>query len=329
MALKYKDYYAILGVSRDADNEKIKKAYRKLARQYHPDVNKDPSAEGRFKEISEAYDVLSDTEKRKRYDTLGANWKNGQDFTPPPGWENIHFSFHGPQDFGRQGGFEDVGGGFSDFFESLFGGWRGQAGPTRGRRSHWAAAPERGQDQESEITVPLEDVYHGATRNIALHVQGLDENGRVRRSVRQYDVRIPRGMTDGARIRLSGQGGAGVEGGAAGDLYLRMHIEPHPVFRVNQHDLEVDLPLAPWEAALGATVHVPTMEGEASVRVPAGTQGGQRIRLRGKGLPRRTGEGHGDLHAVVKIVVPPRLSGREKELLEELARVSSFRPRGR
>lgn len=325
MPVKFKDYYETLGVSRTAGADEIRKAYRKLAQRFHPDVNKDPSAEARFKEINEAYEVLGDADKRKKYDSLGANWRGGQDFTPPPGWENVHFEFHGAPGAGFD--FENLGGGFSDFFEMLFGG--GGFGPGAsargGRGMSWA---EDGQDQETEITISLEDAYHGAQKQIALESRQADEQGRVRRRVRNYDVRIPAGTTDGARIRLAGQGTPGRGGGEAGDLYLRVHVAPHPVFRVDEHDLHVDLPLAPWEAALGAKVNVPTMAGTASLSIPPRTQSGQHLRLRGKGLPRREGRGPGDLLVTVRIVVPEKLSARERELFEQLARESNFKPRG-
>ena len=323
MPVKYKDYYEILGVRRDAAADAIRKNYRKLARQYHPDVNKGAGAEGKFKESSEAYEVLSDPEKRGQYDRLGAAWKQGQDFTPPPGWENIHFESRGPRGarsaHGR--GFEEFGGEFSDFFESLFGG-HGFAQ----QQEPWAS-PAAGQDVEAEITIALEDAYRGATKTISLQAQQPDERGRVRRSLKNYEVHIPAGTTDGSRIRLSGQGQAGHEGGPAGDLYLRVHIAPHASFRLREYDLETDLAISPWEAALGAVVPVPTMDGTASLRIPPGTQSGQKIRLKGKGMPQRRGDGRGDLFAVVKIVVPTTLDAKERELFQELAKRSSFKPR--
>ena len=326
MPVKYQDYYEILGVSRTASQEEIRKAYRKLARKYHPDVSKEPRAETRFKELGEAYEVLGDAEKRRKYDELGSSWSAGQEFTPPPGWQNMHFE-HGP---GGQGGqafdFSELGG-FSEFFEQLFGG-----GMRRGRAAGrgdpepeaWGA---RGQDAEAEITITLEAACHGARKRISLQTEAVDERGRVRPSVKTYDVNIPAGTADGARIRLASQGGPGTPGAGAGDLYLHIRLAPHPQFRVAGHDLEVDLPVTPWEAALGGRVAAPTLDGAAKLQLPAGTQSGQKLRLRGKGLPGLGNQPPGDLFALVKIVVPKRLSAREKELLEELGRVSRFNPR--
>ncbi|MEW6299872.1 MAG: DnaJ C-terminal domain-containing protein [Thermodesulfobacteriota bacterium] len=330
MAVKFHDYYETLGVSRTASQEEIQKAYRKLARKYHPDVNKEKGAEEKFKQITEAYEVLKDPEKRKKYDALGPNWREGQDFTPPPGWE--HFEFRefrrapgGASEFDF-GGFPG-GGGFSDFFEMLFG--EGLGGFARGRRTAGPGVREwsmRGQDQEAEITVTLEDAYRGATKTVALQTLESGPDGTVRPKARQYEVRIPAGVTEGARIRLAGQGGAGVGGGQAGDLFLRVHIAPHPVFQLQDHDLLVTVPVAPWEAALGAKIDVPTLDGAVKMTIPPGTQGGQRFRLRGKGLPKERGE-RGDLYATVQIAVPRTLTAEERELFQKLAHSSSFNPR--
>jgi len=341
MPVKFKDYYATLGVSRGASAEELKKAYRKLARQHHPDVNKAPGAEARFKEVNEAYEVLGDPEKRKRYDALGANWRGGQEFTPPPGWENIRFDFGGGQ--GGPGGgfaFEDLGGGaggFSDFFEMLFGGGRGAGGGRdrsfRYRTSRFGGAPEEdfapegGQDHEAALTVSLDDVFRGATKSIALQGESYDPEGRPRRAVKNYDVKIPVGATEGTRIRLAGQGAASPYGGPPGNLYLTLHVAPHPLFKVSGHDLDLELPLAPWEAALGGQVTIPALGGAGTLTVPPGTASGQRLRLRGQGLPKPGGRGAGDLYVVAKLVLPPKLTARERSLLEELARVSAFRAR--
>lgn len=320
MPVRYKDYYDILGVARGASQDEIKKSYRKLARQYHPDVNKGAGAEAKFKEVAEAYEVLSDPSKRKRYDQLGPDWQAGQEFRPPPGWEDIKFQFGG-----RPGSFQqfDMGGdegGFSDFFEMLFGGMRGGMGQ-RMRMDDFAhgGAGQAPHDQEAAIEIPLEDVHKGAVKQISL--QTTEPGGRPQGRPRTYEVRIPPGTTEGSRIRLAGQGHG------EGDLFLRVHIEPHPVFRVHGHDLEMDLQVSPWEAALGARVPVDTLEGTVSVHVPAGSRSGQKLRLRGKGLPKGRGHGAGDLHAVIRIVVPHTLTAREKELFEELGRVSRFNPR--
>lgn len=327
MAVKYQDYYEILGVPRNATQEEIHRAYRRLARKYHPDVNKSPDAEEKFKQIGEAYEVLRDPEKRRRYDALGAHWRAGQDFTPPPGWENVHFEFRTGPGAAADFDFDDFDfGGFSDFFKTLFGASR-TGFRTGGRRATASAAGLRGQDHEIDVTIPLEDAYHGAKRRIALDVAETDAKGHMDRSTRTYEVTIPAGVTEGSRIRLAGQGGKGVAGGPPGDLYLRVHIAPHPLFRVREHDLEVDLPVTPWEAALGAKIDVPTPDGKVTMTLPPGVSSGQRMRLRGKGLPKRGGNERGDLYAIIQIAVPKHLSPRERELFEQLARTSSFNPR--
>ena len=330
MSVRFKDYYEILGVSRTASAEEIKKAYRKLARKYHPDVNKAPGAEARFKEIGEANEVLSDPQKRARYDQLGSNWQAGQEFNPPPGFENMHFEFHGAPGGGRGFRPQDMGG-FSDFFEAIFGSQMGGApfgGQSSGSRfGRWEEEEPAGRDQEASLTITLEEAYHGATKSIQLQVTEPDARGRIQPRSRTYQVKIPRGITNAARIRLAGQGSASPRGGSAGDLYLRIEIAPHPVFRVDGHDLEVTLPISPWEAALGARVTIPTLEGNASLTLPAGTESGQKLRLRGKGLGQGKGLEPGDLIVQVQIVVPKKMSPREKELFEELAKVSGFKPR--
>jgi curved DNA-binding protein len=331
MSVAFKDYYETLGVPRTASHEEVRKAYRKLARKYHPDVNKAAGAENKFKEAAEAYEVLGDADKRKKYDELGANWKQGQEFRPPPGWENAHFEFHGRPE--STGGFapEDLGG-FSDFFESLFGGsgmhvadfgdmggMHGMGGS--GRMGERMGRKRRGEDHEAGVTISLEDAYHGAKKGISLQTAEVDEQGRVHRNTRTYEVKIPAGTSDGQKIRLAGQGGEGIGGGPSGDLYLHVTIEPHYAFRLKGHDLETDLLVTPWEAALGAKVTVRTLDGSAATTIPPGTQSGKKIRLRGKGLK------CADLYAIVKIMVPEQLTRKEKELLEELARHSTFNPR--
>ncbi len=321
MTVRFKDYYETLGVPRTASAEEIRKAYRKLARKYHPDVNKNVGAEARFKEIAEAYEVLGDPEKRKKYDALGSGWQAGESFHPPPGWERVHFDFGGRSAGGTSFRMEGLGG-FSDFFESLFGG--GLHGMADERETEWA----RGQDQEAELTITLEEAFRGVRKKVSLQTEQVGERGRLRRVMRSYDVTIPPGATEGARIRLAGQGLAG-PGGMRGDLYLRIRLAPHPVFRAHGHDLEADLPVTPWEAALGARVPVDTLAGKAHVTVAPGTQSGARLRLRGAGLPKRTHGEAGDLHLVVRIMVPTALSVRERQLFEELARRSTFNPRER
>jgi curved DNA-binding protein len=322
MPVQYKDYYEILGVSRGASDADIKKSFRKLAREYHPDVAKDKKrAEEKFKEINEAYEVLSDPEKRKKYDELGANWKPGADFRPPPGYENF-----GGQTFRGGAGrstedfeFHFGGTGFSDFFEQLFGSrMRDGFGSRRGFAEEEA---ERGRDIEGDIMVTLEEVMHGSVRSV-----------NVKRPVSRttktetFQVRIPPGVAEGQKLRLAGRGEE-TRGGATGDLYLRVRLAKHPDFEIEEHHLIYEAELAPWEAALGAEISVPTLDGRVNIKIPAGTQSGQKLRVRGRGLPARNG-GKGDLFVVTKIVVPTKMSDAEKKLWEQLKRESRFNPRG-
>jgi len=299
--VKYKDYYKILGVARGASDEEIKKAYRKLARKYHPDVSKEANAKERFQEVAEAYETLRDKEKRAAYDSLGS-FRPGQDFRPPPDW----FDRFGA---GRAEDLRDVD--LSDLFESM-----GIFGRAAGRRGGFGRnIPIPGEDYEITVRIGLEEAFRGTER--AFQLDG-----------RELRARIPRGATDGQRLRLRGKGGPGANGGPPGDLYLQIALEPHPLYRASGHDLEIELPLAPWEAALGAQVDVPTLEGRVSMKVPPGSKGGQKLRLAGKGLP-RPGGGAGDLYAVLNIVVPATLTEREKKLFEELREASRFDPRSR
>src|SRR3984957_18552591 len=294
MALSYTDYYEVLGVPRDADQDAIRRAYRKLAREYHPDLNSDSDAEDRFKELGEAYEVLSDADKRERYDRLGARWRETEREAPEESFED----FFADQGFGD--GRVEFGG---DLFEALFG---ARAGRARG--------PLRGRDREALLELSLEDALAGGRRRLTL-------------DGREGNVNFPAGVRDGQLIRLAGQGGEGRDGGPPGDLFLRVALKPHPRFRRRgDNDLDVDVPITPSEAALGATVTLETPTGTARVRIPAGSSSGRRLRLRGRGLPQRGG-GNGDLHAIVKIVVPKELSDRERELYEQLAESSGPDPR--
>jgi curved DNA-binding protein len=326
MAVKFRDYYEVLGVPRTGTQDEIQRSYRKLARKYHPDVNKAKDAEDKFKEINEAYEVLKDPEKRQKYDQLGPNWKAGQEFRPPPGWD-VHF------DFGSGGGgqseFQWGGtGGFSDFFETIFGGQRfrdaHRSGAGRpGQGPIWAQA---GSDQEAVLRISLEKAFLGATEPIKLQMQSATPEGQLSVQEKNYEVKIPAGIMSGQKIRLTGQGGQGTGGGPRGDLYLKVEIDPHPVYRMSGRDLTMDLPVAPWEAVLGAEVRLMTLAGEVTLKVPPGTQSGRKLRLRGKGMPNPKG-GAGDLYALVAIVVPKEPSGQERELFEKLQQVSSFKPR--
>jgi curved DNA-binding protein len=311
LPVAFRDYYETLGVPRDASSGDIRSAYRKLARQYHPDVNKDPGAEDRFKEIAEAYEVLRDPEKRERYDRLGASWKAGQDVSGASGFEG---SARGPQ----RGAPGDVrfefgeGADFSDFFEGLFGSRAGQ------RRAAgfggFDGFSTRGSDQETTLELSLEEAARGGRRKISLG------------DGRDYEVNIPPGVRDGQLIRLAGEGGQGLGGGPAGDLMLRVRLHPHPRFRVEGRDLHVDLPVTPWEAALGATVDLPTIDGRTRVKVPPGSSSGRKLRLKGQGMPGPKGQA-GDLYATVRIELPKKLTKGERELFERLAEVSKFDPR--
>lgn len=332
--MKYLDYYAVLGVARDASASDIKKAFRKLARQYHPDVNKSPGAEARFKEINEANEVLSDPEKRKRYDALGRNWKTGQDFTPPPGWGGFEGASSGPGGMPFDFGGAQGGGDFSDFFSSLFGDLGGAGRSARGRRGGnpfagfdgFGGGPEaftpRGQDFEANLSLSLEELFSREPKSLTLQMPSGQPDGTVARQSKTFQVRIPPGATDGTRIRLSGQG----EGG--GNLYLNLRVAPHPIFQLHGNDLDQTVPLAPWEAVLGAKIRIPTLEGPATLTIPPGTQGGARLRLAGKGLPDKHGA-RGDIFVNLRIAVPDHPTAKEKALFEQLAKESSFQPRPR
>jgi curved DNA-binding protein len=305
--MKYKDYYATLGVDRGASAEEIKKSYRKLARKYHPDVSKEPDAEERFKEVAEAYETLKDPEKRAAYDQLG-RYAPGQDFRPPPDW--------GDRFAGADTIFEDLD--LADLFAGLTGRRRG------GPRSEHGAAP--GRDYEAAVRLTFDQAFEGAEIELDLNVIEYDEQGVPHRVPRRIKVRIPKGVTDGQQLRVPGKGGKGVNGGRDGDLYLDIQVEPHALYRVAGKDLYLDLPLAPWEAALGATINLPTPGGTVSLKVPPGTRAGQQLRLGGRGLA-RPGVKPGDLYAIAHIVMPGVLDDRQRALFRELAEASNFNPR--
>jgi curved DNA-binding protein len=306
--MKYKDYYAILGVKRDAGADDIKSAYRRLARKYHPDVSKEKDAEERFKEMAEAYETLKEPEKRAAYDQLGSH-AAGQEFRPPPDW--------GQQFAQREGSFEDID--LSDLF-AAFGGHGARA------RGESAAGPRRGHDFEAGVQISFDQAFNGA--EIALEMNGLewDENGNGRRVPRTITVRIPRGVSNGEKLRVPGKGGAGFRGGPAGDLYLDVDVQEHPLYRVSGLDIYVDLPLAPWEAVLGTSVSLPTPAGNVSLKVPPNTRAGQHLRLGGRGLARGSGKA-GHLFAMVRIDVPTTVDDSQRDLYRKLAEQSTFNPR--
>jgi len=341
MAVEFRDYYKVLGVERNASADDIRKSFRKLARQYHPDVAKDKKvAEEKFKEINEAYEVLGDPGKRKKYDDLGVNWKQGAGFRPPPGFD--------PRRGARRPGGGGAGGqefhfggtGFSDFFEQFFG---STGARSRGGGGGFEEFSERGQDVEADLLVSLEEAFHGAVRPISLRravlcdkCEGTGErsgrpcptcggNGTIAK-VDNYQVKIPAGVRDGQRLRLAGRGEAGAGGGPSGDLFLRVRLAQHPDFRVDGSHLYCDLELAPWEAVLGAQVSVPTLDGRLSIKIPPGSKNGQQMRVRSRGLP-DSGGSRGDLYVVLRVEVPDQVTDRERALWEQLARESQFNPR--
>jgi curved DNA-binding protein len=306
--VEYRDYYKTLGVSREATIDEIKKAYRKLARKYHPDVSKEPDAEARMREVNEAYAVLSDAEKRAAYDQLGRGFRPGEEFRPPPGWD-AGFEFSGP-------GFSDAeAADFSDFFSELFGRMRGAPG---------GAFRMRGEDHHAKILLDVEDAYAGAVRQIALRVPKIDAQGRVTLETRTLSVKVPKGIHAGQIIRLAGQGAPGMGQAKAGDLLLEVHFRPHARYRVDGRDLHVALPVAPWEAALGAVVPVDVPDGRLQVRIPAGAQSGRVLRVRGRGIP---GDPPGNLLLEIQVVLPEATTPKAKEVYETMARELAFDPR--
>jgi len=311
--MDYKDYYKIMGIERDADQNEIKRAYRKLARKYHPDVSQESDAEERFKEVGEAYEVLKDPEKRASYNQLGANWKAGQDFNPPPDWD-AGFEFNG-------GGYtEGDASAYSDFFSSMFGqGFRSAHGGARQGGFH-----ARGNDHHAKVLIDLEDAYKGATRSITLQSPELDSSGHMSTKQRTLNVKIPKGVKQGQRIRLTGQGSPGQGNAPAGDLYLEVDFNPHNFYKVTGHDVYIDLPLTPWEAALGASVKVPTPDGPVDLKIAKGTPSGRKFRLKGRGIPAKS---PGDLYVVAQITLPPADSDVATELYKKMQQDLAYNPR--
>lgn len=321
--MEFKDYYDILGVAADAEKADIKKAYRKLARKYHPDVSKEKDAERKFKEVSEAYEVLGNDERRGEYDQLKKYGRKGESFTPPPGWTGRE---------GRAGadGFEfSDGGDFSEFFANIFGGGGfGQGAHTRSSRGFDSSEDfysSRGQDVEIDMPVFLEDTLKDEQKTIQFNLPKYDGSGRVQQVKKTLKVKIPKGVADGERIRLKAQGSPGFGKGDAGDLYLRIKLVPHPLYDVVGHDLHLALPIAPWEAALGARITVPTLSGKISLTVAPDSQTGQRLRIKGKGLPGKTGQG--DLYVILKVVMPDKIDAKARALWEQLKDNTEFDPR--
>jgi curved DNA-binding protein len=314
--MEFKDYYKILGVEKTADDAEIKKAYRKLARKYHPDVSKESGAEARMKEINEAREVLSDVEKRAAYDSLGSRHRAGQDFNPPPGWDaGFEFSGRGAPD-GRGRGPED----FSDFFASIFGNMRQGA-----RQAHGSGNQQiRGEDHHAKVMIDLADAYMGTTRKITLRAARLDETGHVVNDERTLNVKIPKGVKSGQHIRLAGQGSTGFGGGAAGDLFLEMGFNADARYRVDGGDVTETVPIAPWEAMLGATIEVDTPSGKVEVKVPPKSQTGRKLRLKGRGIP---SEPPGDLYLELSVVLPPADTDKARKHYETMAREMAFNPR--
>jgi curved DNA-binding protein len=357
MPVRYKDYYEVLGVPRTATDVEIKKAFRKLAREFHPDVAKNKKqAEEKFKEINEAYEVLGDAAKRKKYDELGPNWRSGSEFRAPPGWDQFGGRSYGGGSGGARGSrgqdyeFQFGGTGFSDFFEQLFGsrgGARGSGGGFRGGPGPGFAEEdsEKGRDLEGDIMVTLEEATKGSVRSVSVKrgvrcdkCGGTGERaghlcnqcggtGQVQKT-ETYQVKIPAGVSEGQRLRVAGRGEAGMGGGSPGDLFLRVRLAKHPDFTVEEHNLIYEADLAPWEAVLGAEISVPTLNGRVNIRIPPGTQSGQKLRVRGRGLPQRgSGATNGDLIVQTRVEVPAQVGDAERKLWEQLAKESKFNPR--
>lgn len=314
--MDFQDYYETMGVARDATQDEIKRAYRKLARKYHPDVSEEPGAEDRFKAVGEAYEVLKDPEKRAAYDQLGSQYKAGQDFRPPPDWgQNFEFRGGGASDFG--GGGAD----FSDFFSSLFGQMGGRGPQQPGGRGRFQM---RGEDHHAKIAISVSESYSGVTRGISLRLPEVTPDGHVVTRDRMLNVKIPKGVRPGQRIRLTGQGGPGMGDGKSGDLYLEIEFNAGGPYRVENTDVAMTLPVAPWEAALGATVTIPIPSGSVDLKIPAGSVQGSRLRLKGKGLPAKE---PGDFYVELKVVLPPADSEEAKAFYRNMKSELAFDPR--
>lgn len=320
--MEYKDYYQLLGVKRDANQDEIKRSYRKLARKYHPDVSKEDDAEEKFKEVNEAYEVLKDPEKRAAYDQLGANWQQGQDFRPPPNWDQ-GFEFHG-------GGFTSADAAdFSDFFESLFGRGGFSHGQSYGQQygqssTGHAGFRSQGKDSHSKVAIDLEDAYQGATHALTFRHSELGSDGRPHVKERTLKVRIPKGVQQGQQIRLSGQGSPGIGQGKPGDLYLEITFKPHTLYRVEGKDVYMDLPISPWEAALGASLTAPTPAGSVNLKIPPHSSTGKKLRLKGRGIPAKD---PGDFYVVLQIALPPAETEAAKKAYRDFQQAMDFNPR--
>jgi curved DNA-binding protein len=314
--MEYKDYYKILNVERGATPEQIKQSYRKLARKYHPDVSKEPNAEEQFKSVQEAYEVLKDPKKREAYDQLGSQWQSGQEFRPPPNWDGFRGGFEG-------GGFGDENmGGFSDFFESIFGGHPG----ARGRGGfHREPQSRRGRDQHAKITISLEEAFRGGSKTIQLEMPEVDASGQMRHALRTLKITIPPGTISGQQMRLAKQGLPGTGKGPPGDLYLEINVQSHKYFTLQGRDVYLTLPLAPWEAALGTKITAPTLAGPVELKITAGSQTGQKLRLKGRGLPGKPNPG--DEYVLLQIVTPPAKTEADRALYEKMAKEMPFNPR--
>lgn len=317
--MEYKDYYKILGVSKSANEDEIKQAYRRLARKYHPDVSKETNAEEKFKEVKEAYEVLKDKEKRTAYDQLGSNWKAGQEFRPPPNWEGFQRRFYSGEDLG---GF-DAGdmGGFSEFFSNLFGGARAR----HRQQGSFQGFQQRGGDQHAKIAISLEDAFRGTTKTLHLQVPEMDASGMVHHKSRTLKVAIPAGAIEGQQLRLTGQGEPGIGGGRAGDLYFEIHVEPHHYFSLENRDIYLTLPVTPWEAALGADIKVPTLAGTVGLKLKPGARSGQKMRLKGRGMPAKPEPG--DQYVIIQIQTPKAETEAARKLYQQMAETIPFNPR--